>query len=76
MTPSVRAKFFVTDIEENTEDGSATITLAPVVGGSSENDSFYKYTPGGSISLSTINAAAARQFQSGKEYYVDFTPAS
>lgn len=51
------------------------IRLAPVVGGSAENDSFYKFTPGGSVTLDTINERAAEQFVVGTEYYVDFTPA-
>lgn len=71
---SVRAKFKVASIEKPTEE-TATVRLAPVVGGSPENDEFYKWTPSGSIELSTINAAAAEQFVEGKEFFVDFTPA-
>lgn len=70
---SVRAKFRVDGVEKQ-EDGS-TIRLSPVIGGSEENDQFYRYTPGGNIILSTINQAAADQFVAGKEFYVDFTPA-
>jgi hypothetical protein len=50
--------------------------LEPVTSGSPENESFYKYTPGGKISLSTINADAAKQFVPGQYYYVDFTAAT
>ncbi len=75
----VRAKFTVTSVEPNgatdEENKGSTVTLLPVVGGSPENDSFYKWTPGGEISLSTINEVAAAQFEVGKEFYVDFTPA-
>lgn len=75
----VRAKFKVTNVEPNgatnEADKGSTVTLFPVVGGSTENDQFYKWTPGGQILLSTINEAAAAQFEVGKEYYVDFTPA-
>lgn len=75
----VRAKFTCTKIESNgatnPSDKGATIILYPVVGGSAENESFYRWTPGGSISLSTVNESAAAQFEEGKAYYVDFTPA-
>lgn len=75
----VRAKFQVTSVEPNgsmnPEDQGSTITLFPVVGGSPENDQFYKWTPGGQIILSTINAVAAAEFVPGKQFYVDFTPA-
>lgn len=73
----VRAKFTCTGNEPNAtvNPEGATVSLSPVVGGSPENDSFYKWTPGGNIVLSTINLAAAAQFEKGKNYYVDFTPA-
>ncbi len=74
----VRAKFKVTAVEPNNaekeEDKGSTVHLFPVTG-SPENESFYKWTPGGNIILSTINTEAAAQFEVGKEYYVDFTPA-
>lgn len=70
----VRAKFKVISVEP-TSEGCATIKLSPVIGGSAENDEFYKWTPSGSIELGTVNAAAAAQFAEGKEFFVDFTPA-
>jgi hypothetical protein len=72
---SVRAKFKVTSVEANTEGGHGTVKLSPVIGGSAENDEFYKWTPSGSIELSTINESAVAQFAEGKEFFVDFTPA-
>jgi hypothetical protein len=73
-TMSVRAKFKVTrkDIQEHGE----TITLKPVVGGSPENEKFFKYTPSGEMLIGTINPDAASQFEVGKEYYIDFTKAN
>lgn len=68
---SVRAKFKV-HMKNDTEGSGTTVYLVPVVGGSSENEQFYKYTPGGQIQLSTINDGAAAEFEVGKEYYVDF----
>ena len=70
---SVRAKFTVAEVTHTT--GGSRIKLQPVVSGSEENKQFFKYTPGGSIELQTINPDAAAQFVPGKDYYVDFTPA-
>ncbi len=55
-----------------------TIVLAPVYGNGDpnhENTKFWNATPSGEIRLGTVNAEAARQFELGKEYYIDFTPA-
>jgi hypothetical protein len=71
----VRAKFKVVKITDQHEGESKTIDLEPVIGGSPENETFYKYTPSGSIQLSTVNAAAAEQFEVAAEYFVDFTRA-
>ena len=73
----VRAKFRVEAITPgNITDGvGKSITLTPVTTGSKENEEFYRWTPGGNILLSTVNEAAASQFEIGKEYYVDFTAA-
>ena len=72
---SVRAKFRV-DSVEHTAESVATVKMTPVINGSEENKRFYRWTPGGNILLATINKAAADQFEPGKEYYVDFTPAA
>lgn len=69
----VRAKFQCNNVEANGE--GFNVSLSPVVSGSPENEQFYKMTPGGSISMSTVNAEAAKAFEVGKQYYVDFTPA-
>lgn len=72
----VRAKFKVTSIEKQPENDHGTVKLSPVIGGSSENDEFYRWTPSGSIELSTINETALAQFEEGKEFFVGFTPAT
>lgn len=54
---------------------AGNVILRPVVGGSNENDQYYKYTPGGECRLSILNEAAAKQFEVGKEYYVTFEQA-
>ena len=41
-----------------------------------ENARFTKATPWGTIELGIDNPAALEQFESGKMYYVDFSPAS
>lgn len=66
----VRAKMKCEELELQ-EGGGGSVKLRPVVGGSPENDSFYRYTPGGSLHLSTINQAAIEQFELGKEFFVD-----
>lgn len=86
---SVRAKFVVNQIERSQNGGYrengqydsslktevSTIKLLPVSGGSEENKKFFAWTPTGEIQLGTINPEAAKQFELGKAYYVDFTPA-
>lgn len=51
------------------------VVLRPVVGGSPENQTFFKYTPYGEIKLGTINNEVVEKMTVGKEYYVDFTEA-
>ncbi len=74
----VRAKFVVNVNKDNGSTDEAykgsEIHLSAVYSGSPENEAFFKMTPGGNISLVTVNPEAAKQFIPGKEYYVDFTP--
>lgn len=88
---SVRAKFQVQRIESSVWSkhheadavGPAgyrnvemrTVVLGPVMGGSDENKRFWDASPSGEIRLGTINPDAWKQFELGKEYYIDFTPA-
>jgi hypothetical protein len=67
----VRAKF-VCSYKNSSEND---ISLSPVYSGSEENKAFFSATPGGRIDLFIINPEVAKQFERGKEYYVDFTPA-
>lgn len=78
---SVRAKFKVDSIERSSygSEELQTIKLSPVYGNGDpnhENTKFFRYTPSGHIHLGTVNPAAGNQFELGKEYYIDFTPAS
>ena len=71
---TVRAKFKVTRLTQDMS--SHKVEMEPVASGSDENKSFFKYTPSGSIVLSTVNPEAAKQFAIGAEFYVDFTEAT
>lgn len=72
---SVRAKMKCESKSDAADSNGGDVRLFPVMSGSEENDSFYKYTPGGSLHLSTINQAAFDHFEVGKEYYIDIKPA-
>ena len=75
---NVRAKFIVNTITRQkygNDSEMQTIGLTPVMGGSEENKTFWRYSPSGEIKLGTINAEAAAQFELGGEYYIDFTKA-
>lgn len=84
----VRAKFRVVSVSLfDSPKGAGNVKLAPVfastpgVDGNAcqENHIFGKYTPSGEISMSIHNPAALQPFldalQSGRPFYVDFTPA-
>ena len=71
---TVRAKFKVQELITR-EGGHGSVKLSPVMGGSPENDKFFKWTPGGCIDIGTVNPEALAQFIPGAQFYVDFTPA-
>lgn len=59
-------------------DGYSTghkIGMLPVTHGSEENERFFHYTPYGGLVFGTINDEAAKQFEIGKEYYIDISQA-
>lgn len=74
----IRCKFKCINVnvpEKDTPEATASLELVPVYANSKENKRFFKYTPGGEIKLQVVNPEAAKQFEIGKEYYVDFTAA-
>lgn len=88
---TVRAKFIVTKLEQTLGSAKdpenpgkyktvpmVTVHANPVYGNQDpnhENTKFWQASPSGSLMLGTINPEAAAQFELGREYYVDFTPA-
>ena len=89
---TVRAKFTITKIERSLgsvpdpenpgkwkQGPLVSIHGHPVYGNGDpnhENTKFWQASPNGSLLLGTVNEAAAAQFELGKEYYVDFSPAA
>ncbi len=72
---SVRAKFRCHFIQESSDGASRTVNLSAVTSGSTENESWSKYTLGGQLSMHISNPDAFSQFEQGKEYYIDIQPA-
>lgn len=60
-------------VDETVE--ACDLNFMAVYNGSPENKKFWEATPAGSLTLSTVNRAAWEQFEEGKEYYLDITPA-
>jgi hypothetical protein len=66
----VRAKFSVSH-----KSPEGLISMAPVYTGSEENKAFFQATPSGQVVFYATKPEVQAQFEVGKEYYVDFTPA-
>lgn len=73
---SVRAKFTLDSITKH-RWGTTTVLKFQAVCADEvpENQRYHKYTPSGSLEISVDNPAAVEQFELGKSYYLDFTPA-
>ena len=69
----IRCKFRC-ELKTQTASGFS-VKFRPVTGGSAENENFFKWTPCGTLEFGTINEVAAAQFEPGKEYYIDISPA-
>lgn len=76
----VRAKFYVSEHKQtknfyNAAEGEilTTIKLNVVTGNSDENREFFRWSPAGTIDLSTVNPKVAAEMPIGREFYVDFT---
>lgn len=71
---TVRAKFKVDRIEDESNGEGKRVWLSAVTTGSVENAEFFRYTPSATLQMAIVNAAASEQFKVGGEVYVDFTP--
>lgn len=70
----VRAKVICNGVANN--HVTFNTVYEPDVERDSENARFTKATPSGEIRMHIDNEVALAQFEQGKQYYVDFTPAS
>lgn len=57
--------------QQSNNETVSYLQFSPVYSGSEENKQFYAATPGGAFQFYTVNAAAAAEFEQGKEYYFD-----
>jgi len=79
--PKMRAKMQVQSVEQ-LQGGHENLKMAPVCGsapfgpnGESEDNTFARYTPGGSLLLTVNNPDLVGTFKPGQKFYVDFTEA-
>lgn len=72
--PRVRCKFRCISRTEH-ENKTFDVHFVPVTNGNDENKRYWRWTPGGELSIRTVNERAAFAFEVGKDYYLDFTPA-
>jgi hypothetical protein len=85
----MRAKFRVSTVSPTAVEVSPGVDMAPVqtitaypvcassypADGSDENNTYAKWSPSGSLSLSITNPALSNRIKEGDVFYVDFTPA-
>ena len=86
----VRAKFTLSSVKttqwqwggnatgdpEKTHPGQRSLVFNAVCDyGTPENQRFAKATPSGTLEMVVDNEEAVKQFEVGKSYYLDFTPA-
>jgi len=74
---SVRAKFRVSNVRQDSEGKANGFTLSPVYDPNpeSENGRFFSATPGGTVDMWVTRPEVAEQFKLGAEFYIDFTQA-
>lgn len=68
-----RAKFRCT-ARTAFESTTRRFTFAPVMAKEGEDSIFGKYTPSGNLEF-MVSAESCAEFEPGKAYYLDFTPA-
>ena len=78
---TMRAKMQVQKITKYDNHTQETIEMSPVSAipfgpnGESEDNTFARWTPSGSLSLSITNPALHGKFTVGQKFYLDFTEA-
>lgn len=89
MSPTMRAKFQVSLVQENFypgpvregEKSSETLKFQAVgapeypADGSCEDSTFSRFTPSADLSMSVTNPDLFGKFKVGDKFYADFTPA-
>lgn len=80
--PAMRAKFKITKVEMY-DGGSERLEMTAVSksgpypeDGSDEDNTYAKFSPSGSLTLTIANPALAGKFKPGQKFYLDFTEAS
>ena len=81
--PAMRAKFYITGIEQFGEPVSQERVNFSAVGksngygadGLDDDNTYARYSPSGSLSLTIANPALLGKFAAGEKFYLDFTPA-
>ena len=87
FSDKVRCKVYMsaihTDIASKNADGSVNLNyhakfafVSNHDGKCPENAEFWKYSPNGELWLITNNKEAVKQWEMGKEYYLDIVPAT
>lgn len=82
---NMRAKFQVVDVQEGKADGkviSEVITFMAVCGtdpfgpdGASEDNTYARYTPNASLTMTILNPVLFGQYKKGVKLYADFSVA-
>lgn len=73
----VRAKFVCESKTPDQHDPSSVAVRFNAVYGSGEaNKEWSRWTPSGQLQMQISNPGAHEQFDVGKEYFLDFTPAA
>jgi hypothetical protein len=82
----MRAKLQITKVETHKTDKGETlqetVSMMPVTSkpfnpdGENEDNTFARWTPGGTVSLTISNPKLFGKFTEGQRFYADFTPAA
>lgn len=79
MAAVTTAKFRVWSIKPVELEGKVDhveVILGAVTDTSGDNETFWRATPAGHLTMTITNPASFGVFSPGQEFYLDFTPAS